>query len=494
MSSEQDRLVRQQISSLLYGGDVAAAESLCQQHLRSRARDHEAMALLAHIHLTAGRFRDAEATLSRAIALDAKRADYQALMAEILTTTGRHREALGRYDKALKIRSDFEAALAGKADTYLRMGKPDKALRVVSDSPRPSSESALLAIVQARALIRDGQYDEAESVARQHLPGDELIIEHRRSLWFVAAQAAERRGDLDGAAETYRQANALSEDDWDPEASTTARAAAREIFTDAERLPRSDCREDRPVFIVGMLRSGSTLAEQIIAAHPDAAGLGEIDTLPTLAATLQEVLGTALPYPACLQETNELSLTGVARAYLDETRGMAPKAHCRVDKQLGNFCFLGLISLLFPNARVIHCRRHPMDMGLSCWTQKFAPGTTGWSSTLEGIAGFHREYEAWMDLWSEVLPMTVLEVRYEDLVADLEGQTRRLLEFCDLEWDDRCLKFWETKRTVLTLSSDQVRQPLYGRSVGRHAQWGSRLSPLRDAMGDSIERYESGPI
>lgn len=163
----------------------------------------------------------------------------------------------------------------------------------------------------------------------------------------------------------------------------------------------------------------------------------------------------------------------------------------RVDKQLGNFGLLGLVAMLFPKARIIHCRRHPLDAGLSCWTRKFAPGTNEWANTMEGIAEFHRESEAWMDHWREVLPLPVLEVRYEHLVADLDGEARRIIDFCGLDWDDRCLRFWETGRTVLTLSADQVRQPLYDRSVGRHARWGASLDPLRSALGDAIARYEA---
>ena len=491
MSAEQDRLVRQQISSLLYSGDLVNAEAMCREHLKKRTRDHEAMAMLAHVNLTIGQFQDAERVLSRAISLDSKRADYQALMAEILTNTGRHREALARYDRALKIHGTFEGAIAGKAETYLRMGKPDKALKSLDGSDVPVDDTPLLAIVKTRTLVRLKEFEAARTLAERHLPGDGLNQEHQRSLRFAAALATERAGDLQQATEYYQQANALSQGDWDLEMARSQREAAEEVFGTESfpQLPRSECQDESPIFIVGMLRSGSTLTEQIIDAHPQAAGLGEIDTLPMLASALQEMLSTALPYPACLQETNEASLTAAADVYLGDTRSRAPRAQRRVDKQLGNFSLLGLIALLFPKARIIHCRRHPMDTGLSCWTQKFAPGTNAWSNTLEDIAGFHQEYEAWMDLWKRVLPIPVLEVRYEDLVRDLDGQSRRIIDFCGLEWDERCLRFWETGRTVLTLSSDQVRQPLYEQSIGRHSPWGASLTPLRDALGHAIDRY-----
>jgi len=493
MSAEQDRLVRQQISSLLYSGDLVNAEAMCREHLKKRTRDHEAMAMLAHVNFTIGQLQEAERVLSRAIAIDSKRADYQALMAEILTNSGRHREALARYDRALKIHRSFEGAIAGKAETYLRMGKPDKALKFLNATDIKVDQIPLLSIVKARTLIRLEDFESARSLAERHLPGEGLNQEHQRSLRFSAALATERSGDLTQAMEHYQEANAISQASWDIEMARSQREVTEEVFATEgfPELPRSDCQDESPIFIVGMLRSGSTLTEQIIDAHPQAAGLGEIETLPMLASALQEMLSTALPYPACLQETNETSLTSAAEIYLGDIRSRAPKAQRRIDKQLGNFSLLGLIALLFPKARIIHCRRHPMDTGLSCWTQKFAPGTNAWSNTLEDIAVFHQEYEAWMDLWRRVLPMQVLEVRYEDLVRDLDGQSRRIIDFCGLEWDDRCLRFWETGRTVLTLSSDQVRRPLYERSIGRHSPWGASLDPLRDALGDAIDRYES---
>ena len=147
--------------------------------------------------------------------------------------------------------------------------------------------------------------------------------------------------------------------------------------------------------------------------------------------------------------------------------------------------------MLFPKARIIPCRRHPMDAGLSCWIRKFAPGTNGWTGTLEGIAEFHRECEAWMTDWRAVLPLPILEVRYERLVDDLDGEARRLIDFCGLEWEDRCLRFWETGRTVLTLSADQVRRPLYAHAAGRHAAWGAMLDPLRERLGETVKRYEA---
>ncbi|MBT4768150.1 MAG: sulfotransferase, partial [Phycisphaerae bacterium] len=240
-----------------------------------------------------------------------------------------------------------------------------------------------------------------------------------------------------------------------------------------------DCSSDRPIFVVGLPRCGSTLVEQIIDAHPDATGVGEIETLAELVVGMSSMLGMKLPWHELLQEVNEQGLTSIADAYLADLTARAPEGSRVVDKQLGNFVHAGLISLLFPNARIIHCTRDPLDLGLSIWTQKLPPGTNAYASDLAAIGATWRYAQDLMAHWDVVLDYPILEVSYEALVDDLEGQIRRLLEFCDLPFDERCQRFWETGRTVLTLSSDQVRKPIYTSSVGRHKPWGALLDPLR---------------
>jgi hypothetical protein len=154
-----------------------------------------------------------------------------------------------------------------------------------------------------------------------------------------------------------------------------------------------------------------------------------------------------------------------------------------VDKQLGNYQFVGFIYKLFPNAKIIHCTRNPLSMGLSCFSQKLPPFTNPWASTLIDIGHFYNEYTRLMRHWRTLLGNQLLEIQYESLVGDQEQMTRRILDFCGLPFDERCLRFWETGRTVLTLSQDQVRKPMYDSSVTRHEPFKSLLDPLREALG-----------
>jgi tetratricopeptide (TPR) repeat protein len=474
---------------MLRAGQVSDARILLQEHVSRRRNDHEAFAILAQLATIERQYDDAESHIRKALRGDRRRADYHALYAELLTTQGRFRDAIARYDQALKGAPGYEAAVAGKAEVYLRMGQPERALQVAEKGPdRPST-----AVPRARAMVRLGRAEEAAALARRHLPARDASADVQRGLWFVLGRAEAATGRYAEAADAFRAGNDLSARGWAAEGDEHRNAMLMETFTTEAMptLPRASNTDDRPVFVVGLLRSGSTLVEQILDAHPQAAGVGEIETLPRLIVGMQEHLGTRLPWPALLSEANELGMSAVANAYLAELDRLAPDAARVIDKQLGNFMHLGAIQLLFPAARVIHCTRHPMDLGLSCWEQKLPPGTNAWAADLTAIGQTWRLTEALMQHWRATLDLPVLEVRYESLVRDLDAEVHRILDFCDLPFDPACLRFWETGRTVLTLSSDQVRRPIYASSVGRHEPWGTHLAPLQRALGDAVERYES---
>ncbi len=489
MAAEQDKAVRSQAQAMLRAGHMDAARTLLQDHVARRARDHEALALLAQLATIGRRYEEAESLILRALRGDRKRADYHALYGELLTSQGRFRDAIARYDQALKGAPTYDAAVAGKAEVYLRMGQPEKAMSVAARGPdHPST-----AVPRARAMVRLGHAADAAALARRHLPATSAPIDVQRGLWFVLGRAEAAAARYGEATEALRAGNALSAHEWTAEGDAHRNRVLMDTFTpdSLPSLPKADNSDERPVFIVGLLRSGSTLVEQILDAHPDAVGIGEAETLPRLIVDMQQSLGTRLPWPNLLAETNELGLSRVADAYLAALDRLAPGARRVIDKQLGNFMHLGAIQLLFPGARVIHCTRHPMDLGLSCWEQKLPPASNPWAADLASIGQTWRLTEALMDHWRNTLSLPMLDVRYEALVDDPDAEVRRILDFCGLPFEPACLRFWETGRTVLTLSSDQVRRPIYASSVGRHVAWGEHLTPLRDALGDSVERYES---
>jgi tetratricopeptide (TPR) repeat protein len=254
------------------------------------------------------------------------------------------------------------------------------------------------------------------------------------------------------------------------------------VFTPEFMAARALASPDpRPLFIVGMPRSGTTLVEQILASHPGVHGAGEVHAL-------RNVLREELPpdnadyaLPGQIAGLDKTALTRVAARYSAWMDGQAPGAGRVSNKLPGNMVFVGLIHLLYPEARIVHCSREPLDTCLSCYTKLFTTGHP-FSYELEELGRFHRMYARLMQGWEVALPGRMLQLRYEDLVQDFEAQVRRLVSYCGLPWDEACLRFHESRRSVRTASLAQVRRPIYANSVGRWRNYEKELAPLKAAL------------
>jgi hypothetical protein len=301
----------------------------------------------------------------------------------------------------------------------------------------------------------------------------------------------ERSGDYAAAMQHYAAANEIRVRElaglgitFDPDAH--AAFVARQVAAfDAESLRRLQSLgspSTRPIFIVGMPRSGTSLCEQILASHEDVVGAGELNEMQAIARSLPRLAGDpSSAYPECIgligpEHAREASERYLRR--LDDISSTAPRV---VDKHPINFRHLGLIAALFPQAAIIHCRRDPLDTCLSCYAQNFdAP--IPWALRLDSLGIYYRQYERLMAHWQKIMPERVLEFVYEEVVADIEGSVRRLIAHCGLSWQPQCLEFHRTQRVVRTASHRQVRQPLYSRSVGRWRNYEPFLEPLRRAL------------
>jgi hypothetical protein len=238
-----------------------------------------------------------------------------------------------------------------------------------------------------------------------------------------------------------------------------------------------------PVFILGLPRSGTTLVEQILASHHGIYGAGEIDAFAYSVAAQDDPVRRVLADPAVISTLSGDALRRLGADYLGRIRACAPQADRITNKLPENFRLAGLIHLALPNARIIHTRRDPIDTCFSCFSQLFA-GNLPYTYDLAELGRYYRAYDALMAHWRRVLPPGVMiEVQYEELVADLAGQARRLVAHCGLEWDPRCLDFHQTERAVRTASMNQVRQPFYRQSVGRWHTYERFLGPLLETLG-----------
>jgi hypothetical protein len=237
-----------------------------------------------------------------------------------------------------------------------------------------------------------------------------------------------------------------------------------------------------------MPRSGTTLLEQIIASHPRVHGAGELQTLNDVILTVRDSGGNTIPYPEFVPAVDSVALRQIGERYLAGVRELAAK-HGRAnperitDKMPSNYYFAGLIHLALPNAKIIHIMRDPIDTCISCFSKLFSAEQSH-TYDLAELGRYYARYERAMAHWRAVLPAgRILDVRYEDLLADLKGQAQRIIAYCGLPWDERCLAFHKTERPVRTASATQVRRPLYTSAVGRWRLYADHLGPLLHALG-----------
>jgi len=398
-----------------------------------------------------GRPAEAMAHFERALALEPGLAEIHANMGMCLQNQGRFDEAIGAYRRAIELKHDF-------GDAYFNLAS-NKRYRASEDD-----------IAAMRELL-----------ARPDVSADARIGVH-----FALAKVHEDRDDVDQAFDCYRAGNALKAErmPFDPAQFRDYVDRVIETFSAAFFRERQGfgAVSDVPVFIVGMPRSGSSLVEQIVSSHPQVYGAGERQDMRITVGDLPAILNAGEPFPECTARLGAATARRLGQDYLASLRRDAPESPRITDKMLGNYLRFGLIALILPGARVVHCRRDPVDTCLSCYFQNFAHGLR-FTYDLRHLGAVYRGYERLMAHWREVLPLPILDVQYEELVADLEGKSRELVAFLGLDWDERCLAFHEQQREVRTASFWQVRQPLYRSSAGRWRRYQKHLGPLLEALG-----------
>jgi tetratricopeptide (TPR) repeat protein len=439
----------------------------------------------------AGHFREA-------LRLDPACADAHNNLGVALRDLGRIDEAMGHFREVLRKKPASPTAHVNIGFTLEAQGRPGEALAEFRQALRidPNNSMALIAL---SALSLAGHYEfTAEDIARleslaarPHLPDDE-----RSRVHFAMARARDRAGAYDEAFDHYRRGNELRRAaagragfDYDPSAHRRLVDQLATTFTPAwfERVHPFGSDSELPIFVVGMMRSGTTLAEQILASHPRAFGAGELPEVGRIIAALPGLVPGGRDYPECLARLDAATALGLAERHLARLRELGGGAVRVIDKQPFNFLHLGLIAALFPRSRIVHCRRDPVDTCLSCFVQYFGKPHP-FALDLAHLGHYFREYERLMDHWRRVLKVPVFELHYEELTTDQETVSRRLVEFCGLEWDERCLRFHETRRPVRTASTLQVRRPMYRSSVGRWKRYEAHLGPLLEALGDTRPR------
>lgn len=351
----------------------------------------------------------------------------------------------------------------------------------------PDAGTLAVKLEHAKLLVQKKQYDEAVTVCNEALALAEHNEQIQRSIHQLLAKAHDRSKNYDMAFEAATSANHIGRVDYHPEVHKKQVAILIENWS-AERMkdyPISACESEVPVFVAGMPRSGTSLIDQIIDAHPKAAGVGELNTIEQFAGKLSRVFDPAKPPHKQFGKYDAYRWTRVADEYVKEILDKSPPGVERVvNKALGNNKLVGLLARLFPKTRVIHAMRDPRDVAVSCYMGGFNNNLHPWTTRLDWTSMSWDQSYRMMQHWKDTLDIEILDVHYEALVNDPETQFPRIIEFLGLEWDDACYDFHKSKRTVRTLSYDQVNRPIYTSSAGRNANYAKYLEGIDFAAYD----------
>jgi tetratricopeptide (TPR) repeat protein len=429
------------------------------------------------------RFHEAVELAQKAIEL---RPDLKGLYGNVgicLVRVGRHAEAIPYFQEVLAFDPNHTMNWLNLGHVYKEIGQFDKAAEAYQQVLRlaPTDGQAILGLSHTRRFNRADLPWCAQ--IEQQLQNVNLRANDRYSIHFALGKIYEDVGHYAVAFKHYQHGQQMAATPYDRMSCTARYQAQRNYFTADWFAQHRGYGSDStaPIFIVGMFRSGSTLVEQILASHSQVFGAGELPDMERIFSELPGMVGRE-DFPGCLDDLSAAQAHGVANDYLKRRRAEMGDKLFVTDKMLVNFWNLGLIALLFPNAKIIHCHRDPRDTCLSIYSTRFSERLQ-FAHDLGDLGYFYSQYAAMMEHWRRVLPIPILDVAYEDVVADQVGMTRRILEYCNLPWEPQCLQFYAHDRPISTSSDWQVRQPVYKTAVRRWERFAPYLGKLFDALG-----------
>jgi tetratricopeptide (TPR) repeat protein len=529
--STRDPLMQQGAAAMIEN-DIPRAEKLLKTHLKQAPTDVPAIRMLAEVAVRCGQSEEAEKLLLRCLELapsfNSARYNYAVLLhrrndpAQALVEIERLLAAepgspsyrnlcavilsrIGEYQRSGEMYAQLLAEYPATAKVWLSYGhvlKTEGRVQECIDAYRQSigHNPGFGEAYWSLANLKTFRFTEAELTQMNTQVVDTgLDDENRLHLHFALGKACEDAGDHAGAFKHYDQGNALhrANHPYDADLNTTRAqrlktSFSRQFFADRAG---SGCESGAPIFIVGMPRAGSTLLEQILSSHSAVEGTTELPDLISMAKELRDQADSdeIVAYAGVLGGKSRAELLELGEQYLERTR-----VHRKtdrpffIDKMPNNFLHIGMIQLVLPNAKIIDARRHPMGCCFSNFKQYYARGQN-FSYGLADMGRFYRDYVDLMAHYDEVLPGRVHRVYYEQTVSNTETEVRKLLDYCGLEFEPACLRFFENQRPVRTASSEQVRQPIYREGVEQWRAYEEWLTPLKTALGEVLESYPAVP-
>jgi tetratricopeptide (TPR) repeat protein len=514
------------VTELMYEGKLLKAEQICRHFLQNNKRHVDGMCLLAEIGMELKVYDDAEFLLASALELVPNHIHARSQYLNLLIRLGKYKAAEQQVETLLVEQSENLSYKVAKANTLMGLGKIEQAITlfeqaIAQDDKIPGFYLQLGHALKAQGDIKKAvtayqkayqlnpsygdafwslantktyRFSDDEIASMQVQRADiTLALTDKVQLHFATGKAFEDRKDYQQAFEAYQQGNELQHASNGFDISKIEQQVAEQIKYCTHELfevrRNLGLNSPDPIFIVGLPRAGSTLLEQILASHSQVDGTMELHNILGLASRLRgrennkndQESHKESQYPKNLAEINPTYFKRFGQQFIDETRVYREQAPLFIDKMPNNFLHIGLIKLILPNAKIIDARRQPMACCFSGFKQLFAEGQD-FSYNLEDIGRYYQAYLKLMAHWDQVLPDFVLTVNHEDVVDDLEKQVRRILDFCGLPFEQSCIDFHKTKRTIKTPSSEQVRQPIYKSATEQWRYFEPYLGPLKKVL------------
>ena len=517
----------QTVASLLHEGKLFLAEQICRQFLQRHPHDKEAMRLLADIGNRLQILDDAEFLLESCVEMypdyararfdyvqvlhkrqkfdialeQAKRLHnqtpkhllYEVTFAAEHQAVGNFEEALFIYDDVLVRHGDLPRVLTSRGHSLKTCGRTEEAITSYQRAYRaqPDYGDAYWSLANLKTYqFRD---DELALMTEQEA-SEGISAENRIHLCFALGKALEDRGEFERSFTYYSRGNDLKRLDsgyrseaMEEELSKQKELFDRDFFSQRQGM---GCDDASPIFVLGLPRAGSTLLEQILASHSQIDGTMELANVIGTANRLsgQRQYTAASPYPEILKQLSEEQTRQLGEQFIADTQHHRRGGLYFVDKMPNNFRHIPLIQLMLPRAKIIDARRHPMACCFSGFKQLFAEGQE-FTYGLEEVGRYYKAYVDIMAHWDSVLPSRILRVQHEDVIEDLSGQVERILDYCELPFEQACVDFHQNERAVRTPSSEQVRQPIYKSGMEQWQHFSDFLAPLEQALGPALTNY-----
>ena len=469
------------VAELARAGKLREAIAITERHVAPGANDPDFLRYRAvlekHVGNTAASIRwaaAAEALFSHPDTLQiSARADMRA---------GNTDQALDRCRSILRMspgNAQARLLMAESFESAMRVDEADQALQDLRTNPQgvDASIAERAEHLRASVLVHRGRHAEAIDLLDRTVLASSANESLLRRAWYLRAKACDRAQRYDDAFDSAARANAIRQAPFDPQRYQQSIDQLMHTWSrDAMRhFPTSASTSEVPVFIAGMPRSGTSLIDQIVDAHAQAGGVGETKGIETFATQLEQAWNPSLPPPDCFGAMRDQAFGSAAQSYLAMCGKLAPGAVRVVNKALSNNRMIGVIARLFPRSRIIHAMRDPRDVAVSCFMGGFNNATYPWTTRIDWIAAAWAQSQRLMEHWKRETDLPILDVRYEDVVTNPDTEFPRFIQFLGLPWDEGCKRFHESRRTVRTLSYDQVNRPLYATSVNRWQHYEKHL-------------------